>query len=104
MRELENAVERAVVLCDGARLSDELLPAPAAARPRGDGLHIPGSTMHDIERHAILSTLDMVGGSTTQAARILNISVRTVQYRLQEYGVALKRVVDRAPQERADAL
>ena len=104
VRELENAVERAVVLCDGSRLSDELLPAPAAARPRGDGLHIPGSTMHDIERHAILSTLEMVGGSTTQAARILNISVRTVQYRLQEYGVALKRVVDRAPQERADAL
>jgi two-component system response regulator HydG len=41
--------------------------------------------MAEIERHAILTTLASVGGSTTRAAEILQISVRTIQYRLAEY-------------------
>ena len=39
-----------------------------------------------IEREAILRTLEMVQGSTSRAAEILDISVRKVQYRLKEYG------------------
>ena len=49
---------------------------------------IPGATLAQIEREAILRTLEMVGGSTTRAAEILGISVRKVQYRLKEYGAA----------------
>ena len=45
-----------------------------------------GRISAEIERHAILSTLDAVGGSTTRAAEILDISVRTIQYRLHTYG------------------
>ena len=44
--------------------------------------------MAELERHAILTTLDAVGGSTAKAAEILDISVRTIQYRLSEYGAA----------------
>lgn len=47
---------------------------------------IPGATMAAIEKEAILRTLEMVGGSTSRAAEILGISVRTIQYRLKEYG------------------
>jgi two-component system response regulator HydG len=43
--------------------------------------------MAQIERHAILATLDSTSGSTAKAAEILDISVRTIQYRLQEYGI-----------------
>jgi two-component system response regulator HydG len=42
--------------------------------------------MAEIERHAILSTLEAVGGSTAKAAEVLGISVRTIQYRLHDYG------------------
>jgi two-component system response regulator HydG len=47
--------------------------------------------MADIERHAILTTLDAVGGSTTRAAEMLDLSVRTIQYRLHEYGLAKEK-------------
>ena len=44
--------------------------------------------MAEIERYAILTTLEAVDGSTTRAAELLDISVRTIQYRLHEYGLA----------------
>ena len=46
---------------------------------------IPGATMEEIERYAILKTLEQTGGSTSRAAEMLGISPRTIQYRLQEY-------------------
>ncbi len=85
VRELENAVERAVVLCDGDEITAEHLPFEGASDVQG-GVRIPGSTMAEIEQHAILSTLDAVQGSTARAAEILDISVRTIQYRLHTYG------------------
>ncbi len=50
-------------------------------------IRIPGSTMAEIERHAILKTLEATGGSTSKAAKLLAISVRTIQYRLHQYGL-----------------
>jgi two-component system response regulator HydG len=47
--------------------------------------------MADLERYAIVRTLEAVGGSTARAAEILEVSVRTIQYRLQEYGLARNR-------------
>ena len=85
VRELENVIERAVVLCDGPRIALEHLPIAPTAGGRS-GLHIPGSTLEDLERHAILSTLELAGGSTSRAAKMLGISVRKIQYRLKEYG------------------
>ncbi len=85
VRELENAIERAVVLCDGEFIEAEHLPFEGAPDVQG-GVRIPGSTLAEIERHAIVSTLDAVDGSTARAAEILDISVRTVQYRMHTYG------------------
>jgi two-component system, NtrC family, response regulator HydG len=85
VRELENALERAVVMADGAAIDAEDLPF-ATAVPTGGPVRIPGSTMAEIERHAIEATLEATQGSTTRAAELLDISVRTIQYRLQEYG------------------
>ena len=87
VRALENAIERAVVLCEGTRIDEGDLPFEASPDVQG-GLRIPGATMAEIERHAILSTLEATNGSTSKAAEILDISVRTIQYRLHEYGVA----------------
>jgi two-component system response regulator HydG len=85
VRELENVVERAVVLAEGSMIDGDDLPIDAATTQKL-GVQIPGSTMGEIERYAILTTLDAVSGSTAKAAEMLDISVRTVQYRLHEYG------------------
>jgi DNA-binding NtrC family response regulator len=59
----------------------------ARAQKRLDGAPIiPGAKMEELERYAILKTLEHVGGSTSRAAEILGISPRTIQYRLQQYG------------------
>jgi len=89
VRELENVIERAIVLARADHLTSDDLPAALLGpHPAGHGDElIPGATIHEIEREAILKTLQMVGGSTTRAAEILGISVRKIQYRLKEYGL-----------------
>jgi two-component system NtrC family response regulator/two-component system response regulator HydG len=89
VRELENVIERAVVLARGPNLTTDDLPpvlsGPEPAGPRPGGL-IPGATFREIEREAILRTLEVVDGSTTRAAEMLGISTRKIQYRLKAYG------------------
>ncbi len=96
VRGLEQAIESAVMQCEGTTLEASDLgfepDSSALGEPR-----VPGSTMADIERHAILQTLDSVAGSTVRAAEILDVSVRTIQYRLHEYGITPKRKESRPP-------
>jgi len=84
VRELENAVERAVVLAEGNVVDVGDLPVRAETTP-SDGPRIPGATMAELEKWAILRTIEASGGSTTKAAEMLDLSVRTIQYRLHEY-------------------
>jgi two-component system NtrC family response regulator/two-component system response regulator HydG len=91
VRELENAMERAVVLADGAVLTEAQFPtlrrplAPALEAPASGRIRIPGSTLADLEREAILRTLEAVSGSTSRAAAMLGISPRKIQYKVKEY-------------------
>lgn len=50
-----------------------------------DDVQIPGSSLEEIEKVAILRSLQATGGSTGRAARMLGISVRKIQYRLREW-------------------
>jgi two-component system NtrC family response regulator/two-component system response regulator HydG len=92
VRELENAMERAVVLANDEKLLPSHFPtlrrpgteAPSAGSSRL-GIRIPGSTLAELEREAILRTLEAVGGSTSRAATILEISARKIQYKMREY-------------------
>ena len=89
VRELENAIERAVVLSSGTTIESRSLPSsvrPVTAIPGAP--IIPGATMADLERYAILETMKVTGGSTSKAAEMLGISTRTIQYRLHEYSDA----------------
>jgi two-component system, NtrC family, response regulator len=102
VRELENAMERAVVLAN----DEKVLPAHfPTLRRAGDapsngssrlGVRIPGSTLAELEREAILRTLEAVGGSTSRAASILDISARKIQYKIREYQEQAQ-VVERHP-------
>jgi two-component system NtrC family response regulator/two-component system response regulator HydG len=88
VRELENAIERAVVLADDEVLTPAHFPTlrpHVAATPSGGAVAIPGSPLSEIEREAILRTLEAVGGSTTRAAAMLGISPRKIQYKIKEY-------------------
>jgi Nif-specific regulatory protein len=107
VRELENAVERAVVLAREGLVEREHFSLPTAvaaptSRPpdsvsaappgaQGPMPTVPGSTLADLERFAILSSLDACGGSTHRAAAMLDVSVRMIQYRLREYRHGIKR-------------
>ncbi len=102
IRELENVIERAVVLCDGPTLTAKHLPAGVGAVSRG-AVRIPGSTLEEVERHLILVTLEACGGKTSAAAQMLDVSVRKVQYKLHEYGVVLNKVIGRANDPDDDA-
>ena len=101
VRELENAIERAVVLADGARVERRHLPTSVARIPEGETApKIPGSSIADLEKWAILRTLEACGGSTSRAATILGISARKIQYKLHEYSggapapVSVRTMVD----------
>ncbi len=86
VRELENAIERAVVLGNGPRLERRHLPASVWPTEDGDRMPtVPGATIYDLERWAILKTLEAVSGSTSRAATVLGISARKIQYKLHEY-------------------
>ena len=88
VRELENVIERAVVLCNGPLITTQHLPRDLKNIFGNDleaDLRIPGSTLADLERHAILETYRSTGGSTSETAEILDISQRKVQYKLNEY-------------------
>jgi DNA-binding NtrC family response regulator len=88
VRELENAIERAVVLCDAARVEPRHLPKSLAGAESGDrdgAPVVPGTTIAELERWAILKTLEACRGSTSRAAALLGISTRKIQYKLHQY-------------------
>lgn len=87
IRQLEHCVERAVVMARGSEIEPRDLPRELMTRMRGDDTAptIPGASLRELERYAILRTLEHVGGSTSKAAKILGISPRKIQYRLNEY-------------------
>jgi DNA-binding NtrC family response regulator len=87
VRELENAIERAVVMCTGPHIDSEHLPGRNGEGGQDVGLLVPGVTMAELERMAILQTLEAVSGSTARAAELLGISRRKIQYRLKEWGM-----------------
>jgi len=85
VRALENTVERAVVLAEGDIIEEADLVLEGGEVSVTGAPRIPGATMAEIERHAILTTLGAVGGKPAKAAEILDIGVRTIQYRLKEW-------------------
>ena len=112
VRELENVVERALLLCDGKEIKPHNLlmhsqmgkqsinqdlaratsvqPASetAAATPESKesalGIEV-GMSMKEAEKKLIFETLRETGGNRTKAAKILGISIRTLRNKLNEY-------------------
>jgi two-component system response regulator HydG len=87
VRELENVVERAAVLCRGDVLRVEDLPDPVAqARaPAPSALTFPiGTPLDEVEMRMIRETLKHTQGDKPLAAQLLRISARTIYRKLGE--------------------
>jgi transcriptional regulator with PAS, ATPase and Fis domain len=93
VRELENTMERAAILSEGDLLPGDLpglvLPAAGADHSLTAAQPAPGSakTVRELEKEAILAALKANHGNRTRSAAQLGISLRTLQYRLKEYGL-----------------
>ncbi len=89
IRELINAVERALVLCrEGAVLPEHLpiAPSKAVAPPKDDDL-----SLEAVERRHIEYVLERCGHNVTQAAKLLGIDRVTLYNRMRRYGIAWRQ-------------
>ncbi len=86
IRELQNVIERAIILARGEVTMDEL---PQGLRSATNGAaRETGGILKEAERQAITAALKATAGNRRLAAERLGISRRTLQYRLKEYGMA----------------
>ena len=85
VRELENAIESSVVMCPGEMIGPEHLPEHIKSGPPEEMNLRVGTTLADIEKHAIEATLRTVQGNKTAAARMLGIGVRTIHDKIKRY-------------------
>lgn len=87
VRELENTIERAVLMCKGTMIDENGLLLNGYARtvsPAGYPF-MPEGSLRELEKKVIFQTLDRTNGNRTHAADILGISVRTLRNKLNEY-------------------
>ncbi|MBE9529606.1 MAG: sigma-54-dependent Fis family transcriptional regulator [Proteobacteria bacterium] len=90
IRELENAIERAMILEEGSNLSLASLPlratSGASVLDLGTGLSIKKAHLA-VERELIRKALEKTGNNRTRAAELLEISHRALLYKIKEYGL-----------------
>jgi two-component system NtrC family response regulator len=93
VRELENVLERALILCRTDMLDVRDLPdhlrTPGASAPSRPG-HPGENPLETAERQALQETLRKYAGHRERTAQALGISRRTLQYRLKKYGLTTK--------------
>ncbi len=92
VRELQNCLERAMILCDRPPLSPEdLLLEREPLNPHDPfaNLQIPpeGLSLEDVEKFLIRQALAMVKGNQSKAAVLLKISRNTLRYRMEKYAI-----------------
>jgi two-component system response regulator PilR (NtrC family) len=90
IRELENIIERSLTLLDGELLDEEDLNLPTGST--GSNHNTPGDSLLDdkmekIERDAITEALESTRWNKTAAAKKLGMSLRSLRYRLDKYGI-----------------
>jgi DNA-binding NtrC family response regulator len=90
VRELRNVIERAVVICSGEQIErHHFAPYPFDQRQKlrsEDTVSFPvGTPLKDMERQMILRTLDKTNNNKTRAAELLQISLKTLHNKLNEY-------------------
>lgn len=96
VRELQNVVERAFILAEGAIIEKlhldqniqnaeevKVVHAPVATK----AVEFQHITLEELERGHIMTTLESLGGNKTKTAKVLGITVKTLYNKLHSYGV-----------------
>jgi two-component system NtrC family response regulator len=92
IRELENVIERVSVLAVGNQISGPDLPAEirtGRSRIASIGLKLPdeGISLEEVEKEILVQALEKHHWNQTRAARYLNISRKTLIYRMEKFGL-----------------
>ncbi len=87
VRELRNTLEGIIVLSTRERIEVSDLPEYLRQSASAQTVIRRGMSMADIEREAIRRALEQSGGRRTEAAKILDLSVRTLQRKIKEYNL-----------------
>ena len=92
VRELEHAIERAAVLSNKELLEPEdlrrePLPSPVSPGEKGEGSGTLREAAEAAEREAIRASLEAAGGNRREAAKRLGVSLRTLFYKMERYGL-----------------
>lgn len=84
IRELENVIERSVVLAKNSTIGPESIQFEAVAEDMSVDF-APGMSLSEVEKRLILQTLELTAQNRTRAAQMLGISIRTLRNKLNEY-------------------
>lgn len=92
VRQLENVIERMLVLATSDIVTEEDLPAELQHHPINQGspwFELPeeGISLEAVEKDLIVRALDRFHGNQTHAARYLDVSRRTLIYRMEKFGI-----------------
>lgn len=94
VRQLESALERAILLCESDQITLEDLPPEMTSGTRpaavdGDSqfkLPPEGVNFEDVERSLIMQAMERTDNNITKSAKLLGLTFRTLQYRLEKFG------------------
>jgi DNA-binding NtrC family response regulator len=92
VRQLESAIERAILLCEGEFITVEDLPLEVRqeSSPAAQGafkLPPEGISFEDVERDLIMQAMEQTDYNITKSAKLLGLTFRTLQYRLEKFGI-----------------
>ncbi|HEY3025437.1 MAG TPA: sigma-54 dependent transcriptional regulator [Pyrinomonadaceae bacterium] len=104
VRQLESAIERAILLCEGDMITPEDMPLEVRqeSRPASEGafkLPPQGIAFEDVERDLITQAMQQTDYNITKAAKLLGLTFRTLQYRLEKFGIRKPEAKEKEPSE-----
>jgi DNA-binding NtrC family response regulator len=91
VRQLESALERAILLCENDTITVDDLPpemTQSNTTASGDLFKLPpdGVNFEDVERSLIMQAMGRTDNNITKSAKLLGLTFRTLQYRLEKFG------------------
>ncbi len=89
VREVRNAVERAMLLADGDWLEPHDFPAVAVRRQAGHDIALPadGVDLEQLEKSLVVQALERSGHNQTRAAALLGLNRDQIRYRIEKFGL-----------------